>query len=326
MRIRFLAALGVVLLLGGLATSPRDVAAAWQPTKPVEFVVAWAAGGGTDVLVRTLAGIVESEKLAPVPFVVVNKVGGNAMVAQTYVLGKKGDPHVLMATAWILTMVPVTEKLPLNATLLTPIARLLLDEQLYWVKADSPYKSIKDVVNAAKKAPGSVKVAGVVIGSEDHVTNAIFETAAGIKTNYIAFKNGGDIMREVLGGHVDVGIMNPSEAMAQYEGKLVRPLAVASRNRLPGLSGVPTFKEEGYDVVFEEFQRGVAAPPAISPDAANYYIDLMRRVTETAKWKAFIKENWMTPAVLPGKEFGDYIKAQEETVRRVLTPLGLVKQ
>lgn len=223
-------------------------------------------------------------------------------------------------------MVSVMEKLPLSVTLLTPIARLLLDEQLYWVKWDSPYKSIKDLVNAAKKAPGSIKVAGVVIGSEDHVTNILFETAAGIKANYIPYRGGGDIMRELLGGHVDVGILNPSEAVSQYEAKMVRPLAVASQKRLPGMPEVPTFREEGYDVVFEEFQRGVAAPPGIPPEAANYYVDLMRRVTETPRWKAFVKENMVTPAFLAGKEFGEYMQKQEDMVKRVFTPLGLIKQ
>jgi putative tricarboxylic transport membrane protein len=316
----------LIVLAAVIPLFSATVYAAWQPLKPVEFVVPWPAGGGTDVFARTVAAIVETEKLAAVPLVVVNKVGGNAMVAQSYVLGKKGDPHILEANAWTLTMVPVMENLPLSVTLLTPIARMFLDEQLYWVKWDSPFKSIKDLVNAAKKAPGTVKVAGVVIGSEDHVTNIIFETAAGIKTNYIAFRGGGDIMRELLGGHVDAAILNPSEAVSQQEAKLVRPLAVASTKRLPGMPDVPTFREEGYDVVFEEFQRGVTAPPGIPPEVANYYVDLMRRVTETPKWKTFLKENMVTPAFLGGKEYGDYIKRQEDMVRKVLTPLGLVKQ
>jgi len=316
----------LIVLAAVILPFSATVYAAWQPSKPVEFVVAWPAGGGTDVLARTVASIVETEKLAPVPIVVVNKPGGSAMVAQGYVVGKKGDPHILMATSWTLTAVPVLENLPLSVTLLTPIARFFLDEQLYYVRSDSPYKSIKDLVNAAKRAPGSIKVAGGVIGGEDHVTNVLLEAAAGIKTNYITFRGGGDIIREVLGGHVDVGILNPSEAAAQYEAKKMLPLAVASRNRLPGMPEVPTFREEGYDVVFEEFQRGVAAPPGIPSEVAAYYVDLMTRVTQTARWRTYVKENMVTPALLTGKEFGDYMRKQEEMIRKVLTPLGLVKQ
>jgi putative tricarboxylic transport membrane protein len=306
---------------------PAAVQAAWQPSKPIEFVVAWQAGGGSDILARTVASIIETEKLAPVPIVVVNKVGGNTAVAQSYVHGKKGDPHILIVTAWGLTAVPVLQKLPeISVTQLTPITRFFMDEQLYYVLWDSPYKSIRDLVAAAKKSPGSIKMGGGVVGDEDHITNLLFEQAAGITTNFISFGGGGGIMREVLGGHVDAGILNPSEGAAQYEAKKVRPLAVASRKRLPGMPEVPTFTEEGINFVFEEFQRGVAAPPAIAPEAANYYVDLMRRMMQTSKWQAFVKANVVTPAVLEGKEFGEYLRRQEELVRQVYTPLGLVKQ
>jgi putative tricarboxylic transport membrane protein len=317
------------VLLSMLIAMPifsAPVQAAWQPSKPVEFVVPWAAGGGSDVIARTVTAIAGEEKLAPVPLVVVNKVGGSAMTGLTYVLGKKGDPHTLSFVAWTNLVAPIMEKLPFRVTDLTPIARYLLDEQLYCVQASSPYKSIRDLVSAAKKTPGAIKVGGVVIGGEDHVTNIVLENAAGIKLNYIVFRGGGDIMRELLGGHVDVAILNPSEAVAQLEAKKIRPLAVASRKRLSGMPDVPTFKEEGYDVVYESFFRGVSAAPAIPAEVAEYYVELMRRVTQTPKWQAYIKENMVTSAFMGGKEFGDYLLAQEEMGKRILTPLGLIKQ
>lgn len=304
---------------------PAMAHAAWEPSKPMEYVVPWAAGGGSDVVARSVAGIVETEKLAPVPLVVVNKVGGNAMVALSYVMSKKGDPHTLMFAAWTNMMVPVMEKLPHGLRDFTPIARFVIDEQLLYVHWDSPYKSLKDLVNAAKKAPGTVKVAGVVIGSEDHVVNALFEAAAGIKMNYIVFRGGGDIVRELLGGHVDAAWLNPSEAVAQQEAKKIRPLAVASQKRLPGMPDAPTFKEEGFDVVFDSHFRGMVGAPGLPPEVAAYYVDLMRRVTQTARWQLYVNQNMVTPAFMGGKEFGDYLVKQEELIKRTLTSLGLLK-
>jgi len=325
MRSRIVGASVLLSVVIAIAIFSVPVQGAWQPSKPVEFVVPWAAGGGSDVIARTVTAIASEEKLAPVPLVVVNKVGGSAMTGLTYVLGKKGDPHTLSFVAWTNLVAPIMEKLPFRVTDLTPIARYLLDEQLYYVQWDSPYKSIKDVVGAAKKSPGTIKVGGVVIGSEDHVTNLMFEAAAGIKTNYIVFRGGGDIMRELLGGHVDVAILNPSEAIAQQEAKKIRPLAVTSRKRLSGMPDVPTFREEGFDVVYESFFRGVSAAPAIPPEVAAYYVELMRRVTQSPKWHAYIKETMVTPAFMGGKEFGDYLLAQEELGNRILTPAGLIK-
>jgi len=299
--------------------------AAWEPAKPVEFVVPWAAGGGSDVVARTVAGIVEVDKLAPVPLVVVNKVGGNAMAALSYVYGKKGDPYSLMFAAWTNLMVPVMEKLPQSLKDFTPVARYVLDEQLLYVRWDSPYKSVKDLVDAAKKAPGTVRVAGVVIGSEDHVVNALFEEAAGIRVNYIVFRGGGDIMREILGGHVEAGWLNPSEGIAQQEAKKARPLAVASQKRLPGMPDVPTFKDEGFDVVFDSHFRGVVAAPGIPAEAATYHVELMRRVTQSPRWQSYLQQTMVTPAFLGGKEFGDYMARQEDLIRRTLTSLGLMK-
>lgn len=326
MRSRIVGASVLLSMVIAMPIFSVPVQAAWQPSKPVEFVVPWAAGGGSDVIARTVAAIVDEEKLAPVPLVVVNKVGGGAMIGLTYVLGKKGDPHTLSFVAWTNLVYPIMEKLPFRLTDLTPVARYLNDEQLYYVQWNSPYKSIRDVVNAAKRTPGTIKVAGCVVGCEDYMTNLLFEDAAAIKTNYIPFRGGGDIMREILGGHVDVAILNPSEAVAQQEAKKIRPLAVASRKRLSGMPDVPTFKEEGYDVVYEAFFRGVSAAPAIPPEVAQYYVELMRRVTQTPKWHTYIKENMVTPAFLGGKEFGDYLLAQEEAAKRILTPLGMIKQ
>ena len=135
------------LILGLLITAcllPATGFSAWQPSRPVQYIIPWAAGGGSDIIARQVVAIIESEKLSPVPFVVENKVGGNAMVALNYLMGKKGDPHTLMFATWTNLAVPLLEKIPYSLKDTTPIARYLLDEQMMWVPWNSPYKSLKE--------------------------------------------------------------------------------------------------------------------------------------------------------------------------------------
>lgn len=318
------------LILGLLVAAcllPATGFPAWQPTRPVQYIIPWAAGGGSDIIARQVVAIIESDKLSPVPFVVENKVGGNAMVALNYLMGKKGDPHTLMFATWTNLAVPLLEKVPFSLKDTTPIARYLLDEQMLWVPWNSPYKSLKDLVAAAKKAPNSIKLSGASIGSEDHFVDALFQNVAGIKLNYIVFRGGADAVLALLGGHVDGAWLNPSEAVDHYAVKKIRPLAVASQNRLPpgSMADVPTFKEQGFDVVFDSHFRGVVAAPGLQPEVSAYYVDLMKRVTLTAKWDKYIKDTMVTPAFLGGKEFGDYLRNGEEMVRKLMVLPGVMK-
>lgn len=317
------------LILGLLITAcflPVTGFPAWQPSRPVQYIIPWAAGGGSDIIARQVVAIIESDKLSPVPFVVENRVGGNAMVALNYVMGKKGDPHTLMFATWTNLAVPLMEKIPYSLKDVTPIARYLLDEQMIWVPWNSPYKSLKDLVAAAKKAPNSIKICGASIGSEDHMVDALFQSVAGIKLNYIVFRGGAEAVLALLGGHVDAAWLNPSEAVDHYAVKKMRPLGVTSQARLTsGMTDVPTFKEQGFDVVFDNHFRGVTAPPGLPAEAAAYYVDLMKRVTQTAKWDKYIKDTMVTPAFLGGKEFGDYLRSGEDLVRRLMVLPGVMK-
>ena len=139
------------------------------------------------------------------------------------------------------------------------IAGLAIDEQLIVVKADSPFKTIEDVVAAAKQRPGAITIGGTATGQEDQMCNRIFERAAGIQLRYIPFNSGGEVITALLGGHTELSWANPSEFFPQWEAKLVRPLVVARETRLSKFSDVPTFKERKLDVTFRMF-RGIAAP------------------------------------------------------------------
>lgn len=326
MRAHLKSALVLGLVITAFLIPAAAFSAAWQPSRPVQYIIPWAAGGGSDIIARQVVAVIDQEKLSPVPFVVENRVGGNAMVALNYVMGKKGDSHTLMFATFTNLAVPLMEKLPFSLKDVTPIARYLLDEQMIWVPWNSPYKSLKDMVAASKKAPNSIKMGGASIGSEDHFVDALFQSVAGIKLNYIAFRGGAEAVLALLGGHVDGAWLNPSEAVDHFAVKKIRPLGVTSTARLGGvMNEAPTFREQGFDVVFDNHFRGVTGAPGMPAEAAAYYVDLMKRVTQTAKWDKYIKDTMVTPAFLGGREFGDYLRNSEELVRRLMVLPGVMK-
>jgi putative tricarboxylic transport membrane protein len=169
-------------------------------------------------------------------------------------------------------------------------------------------------------------MSGASIGSEDHFVDALFQNVAGVKLNYIAFRGGADAVLALLGNHVDGAWLNPSEAVDHYAVKKMRPLAVASSHRLPGsMADVPTFKDQGVDLVFDTHFRGVVAAPGLPPEVTAYYIDLMKRVTQTPKWDKYIKDTMVTFAFMGGKEYGEYLKNSEELVRKLMVLPGVMK-
>jgi putative tricarboxylic transport membrane protein len=304
---------------GGLA------APAWQPARPVEFVAPYAPGGGSDVLARTIASIVEAERLSPVPLVVVNRVGGGGTVGTTYVAGKRGNPHTLLTFISGQVSGALVARGAATWRDLTLIARLAIDEELIYVKADSPFRTLRDVVAAAQQRPGAVTIAGTATGQEDHMVTRLFERAAGIRLRYVPFQSGGEVMAALMGGQVDMAWANPNEAAPQWEARQVRALAVAREARLPDMPDVPTFREQGYDVTFEMF-RGVAAPPDLPPAAVAFYETMLRRMTESARWKdGYLRRYMLTDAWMGSREFTAFVARQEEMFRRILRELGLIQ-
>jgi putative tricarboxylic transport membrane protein len=208
---------------------------------------------------------------------------------------------------------------------LTLIGNLAIDEQLIIVKADSPYKTIEEVVAAAKKRTGEMTIGGTATGQEDQMCNRIFERAAGITLRYIPFNSGGEVLTALLGGHIELAWANPSEFFPQWEAKLVRPLAVAKDARLPKFPDTPTFKDKGLDVTFKMF-RGIAAPPGISPAAAAYYENMMKKMAESAAWKEkYLDQYMLSPAWMSSKDFATFVAQNEGQFKTLLTELGLLK-
>jgi len=316
----------VVVLLVILASAIGSQAAEWKPSKPIEFVAPFAPGGGSDVLARSIASIIEGEKLCPQPLIVVNRAGGSGLVGTTSVVQQKGNPHVLV------TFIPGQAQAALVAGKgaptfreLTPICNLALDEQLIVVKTDSPLKTIRDVIAEAKKRTGELTIGGTGAGQDDQICQSLFERSAGIKLRYVPFKSGGECITALLGGHVNMIWANPPEFVPQWEAKMVRPVAVAKATRMTDFPDVPTLKEIGHDVTYF-FYRGIAAAHDIPAEAAAFYENMFKRMAESSSWREnYLKKYSLSPSWMGSKEFAKVVAQNEEESKEILKDLGLLK-
>lgn len=306
-------------------TAPTAAPQAFVPTRPIEFVVFASPGGGSSIFAEVVGSIMEKEKLVPVAVPRVHKPGGSQSVGMAYLHEKKGNPHYFGSTSNSYVTAALTgASKTISHKDFTDIAVLAFDEMVIIGKYDSPYKTIKDLIDAAKAKPKGIKWGGSNVGGSDSILAAMLAKAAGVEFNYIAFQSGGEVNAALLGGHIDIASANPTEVMPQIEGKTMRALALAAESRLEGLKDVPTLKESGYDAVFNTF-RGINAPPDIPAEAQKYYEGVARKVMDTPDFKKYISDNMMTPKFLTGAETRKLYDNFAEKTMVILKELGVVK-
>ncbi|HHV64968.1 MAG TPA: tripartite tricarboxylate transporter substrate binding protein [Peptococcaceae bacterium] len=276
----------------------------WVPEKPFELLVPMSAGGGSDVFARNLVKVIEDNKLCPQTIVVVNKPGGSGSIGWTYVAkDHKGNPYEISTTSSSFYTGPIAGQSPVSYKDFTHIINLCEDPNLILVKADSPYKTIKDLLDAAKANPDKISAAGSSGLSVDAIAFYTMQDAAGVKMKYVPFGGGGEVLTALLGGHVDFAYLSPSEAGPQIEAGKVRAIAVTTEDRMGGaMADIPTLKESGYDVVIAQ-ARGVVAPLDIPEEAVAFLQDMFKKAIETPEWKEFLANNYMEEKVLIGEDF-----------------------
>lgn len=312
----------VAFIVAGCAKS--EPAKPAFPTKPLEFVAPYGPGGGTDILMRTCASMMKDLKIIEVPINVVNKPGGSSAVGMSYVAAKRGDPHYLLATVSTFLTTPLTGGVGVTYKDFTPICRLGLDPYVVMVKADAPYKTIQELMDAVKQR-GTLNCGGTAYGSGEHLLVYRIANAAGVKLNYIPFQSGGEVTTALLGGHVDMIVNNPNESYSQIQGGQFKGLAVSSEARLKELPNVPTLKESGIDVVYYLF-RGIAAPADIPPEARQYLENAFKKLSDSEKWKKEYLDKYMiTPGWLAGKDFEKYLDEMNEFFGKALKDVGVIK-
>ncbi|MBI1846643.1 MAG: tripartite tricarboxylate transporter substrate binding protein [Candidatus Rokubacteria bacterium] len=317
-----------VSLLVPILLAAGPALAAWEPTKAIEIVVPAGTGGGADQMARLIAGIADESKLSPRPVIVVNKSGGAGAEGFLYVKGKKGDAHTLVITLSNLFTTPLHTGVPFNWKDLTPVARMALDEFILWVNAETPYKTAKEYVAAVKAKPGGMKMGGTGSAQEDQILTIQLEQALGLKFIYVPFKGGGEVCVNLVGTHVDSTVNNPIECVSHWKAGRVRPLAVFDTERLsaPEWKDIPTVKEAlGADLHYLML-RGLFGPPAMPKDAVDWYVDFLRKVSETARWKKYVDEGALKPAFASGAEYVKWVEENEKLHRDLMSRGGLLKK
>ena len=328
---RLLKETGIIgLVLGtamglGTATYSADAAAAWEPKKPVEFVIMAGKGGGADKMARLMQSVIAKHKFSSKPFTPINKPGGTGAEALIYLKQHTGDNHVIMVTLNSFYTTPLRQPgLGIDISTFTPIARMAEDTFLLWVHSDTDIKSVDDFVKAAKAKGSNWIMAGTGKASEDNLLTDFLNTAYGLEMKYVPYKGGGRVAKELAGKNADSTVNNPSEQLGFYQAGKTRPLAAFTPERLPLFKEVPTFRELGKDFVYF-MQRSVVGAPGMSPEAEEYYRTVFKKVYESEEWQNYMKKKSLQGEFLTGEALKAYWKRERDNHEAMLRKMGEIK-
>jgi tripartite-type tricarboxylate transporter receptor subunit TctC len=298
--------------LAGL-TATASAWAAW-PERPIEIVVGFAAGGGTDITARTLAQ--HLGKVLGTSVVVNNKPGASGALGLAYVARAKADGYTLAMTNFpgLLTL-PIERQAGFTTADFTYLGNLVRDPSAISVAMGSPYKTIADVIAAAKKAPGTVSYGSTGAGTDDHLQMVMLEEIAGVKLLHVPFQGAGPLKNAMLGGHVAVGGLNLGEVMPQA-GKQMRPLAQASAKPSSLAPEVPTFKAQGIDLVLAS-ERGIVAPKGLPADVEQKLAAALKQIAASAEFQAQMKQQYTEMDYVAGPEWKKRLDAADAYFRKL---------
>ncbi|MBU3589225.1 tripartite tricarboxylate transporter substrate binding protein [Polynucleobacter sp. 80A-SIGWE] len=325
------ALISTALALGAAAVSPAF--AAWEPTKPVEFIIPAGPGGGADQMARMIQGIITKNNLMKQAVIPVNKGAGAGAEGFLAMKEAKGDPNKIVITLSNLFTTPLATGVPFNWQDITPVAMLALDQFVLWDNSDKPYKTAKEYIDAAKAAgPGKFKMGGTGSKSEDQIITVAIEKATGAKFTYIPFKGGGDVAVQLVGNHIDSSVNNPIEAVAQWRANKLRALCVFDDTRMPykekitttqSWNDVPTCKEAGVPTDYVML-RGIFMAPGVTQEQVDYYINVFKKVRETAEWKKFMADGAFNQTFMTGKEFRNWLTLNEALHKQLMAEAGFL--
>jgi putative tricarboxylic transport membrane protein len=313
-----------VVALALAAIASPVAAQGFKPTKPIEFVTHTGPGGGGDVLARAIAAAMEKEKLMPVRMQVVNKTGGGGHTAMSYLVEKKGETHTIAVFTGLWFTNPIM-RAEANITLkdLTPLVRLVLEPAMLAVKNDAPYKTLKDFIDAAKQNPGQLKQSGGSLGSRDWIVRQLLMKNTGTTWAFISFPGGGERIAALLGGHVNIMLIEPQEAGEHIRAGNMRVVAAISEQRLAAFPNAPTLKEAGFDVPNVPQPRGIIAPPGIPAEAVAYWEDLFAKFVKTPSWRKILEDSLFDDGFQRSAELNTFIDQYSETTRGILREGGV---
>ncbi|MCH7569905.1 MAG: tripartite tricarboxylate transporter substrate binding protein, partial [Deltaproteobacteria bacterium] len=287
-------------LLLGLSLSPllQGKGLAWEPKKPVEFVIMAGQGGGADRMSRLMQTVIEKHKFSSKPFIPINKPGGSGAESLIYLKQHAGDNHVIMVTLNSFYTTPLRQpKLDVDIATFAPIGRMAEDTFLLWVHKDSGIKNVDQFVKAAKAKGNDWIMAGTGKGQEDQLLTSFLNKAYGLNMKYIPFKGGGRVAKELAGKHADSTVNNPSEQLGFYQAGKTIPIAAFTPTRLPLFKEAPTFKELGKDFVYF-MQRSVVGAPGMSKEAESFYRNVFAQVYASDEWQKYMTKKSLRGGIL----------------------------
>ena len=307
-------------------------AMAWEPTKPVEIVVAAGAGGASDQMARMIQAAVQKNHLMKQPMVVSLKGAASGAEALIYMKSSDGDPNKVLIAYSLIYMLPLSAKIPFNWRELTPISVIAMDQFVLWGNASKPYKTVKEFIDAAKAASTPFKMGGTGSKREDDVLTVFVQKRTGAKFLYLPYKSGGEAATQLVGNHVDSNVNNPSENLEVWRAGQVRPLCVFDKERIAytgkvtatqSWHDIPTCKEEGLDVQYLML-RAMFLPGKVSPEQTAFYVDLFKKVSETPEYKDYMEKQALKPIFLTGQDMLKFLEEDDALNKSLMVEAGFV--
>jgi tripartite-type tricarboxylate transporter receptor subunit TctC len=274
-------------------------ALAWEPTKPVEIVVAAGAGGASDQMARMMQAAIQKNNLMKQPMVVSLKGGASGAEALMYMKSSDGDANKVLIAYSLIYMLPLSAKIPFNWRELTPVAVVAMDQFVLWDNTAGP-KSVMDFIAAAKAASSPFKMGGTGSKREDHVLTVFMEKRTGAKFSYLPYKSGGEAATQLVGNHTKV-------------------------TETQSWNDIPTCKEEGLDVQYLML-RAMFLPGKVTPEQQAFYVDLFQKVTQTPEYKDYMEKQALKPVFLTGGDMLKFLEEDDALNKSLMTEAGFVAQ
>lgn len=310
-------ALGYACAAAAVSLAAAPAIAAF-PDRPIEIIVPFAPGGGSGITAETMKSIITEHKLTPQPVTLTYKPGASGQVGWTHLATRKkeGGYVIATATASFSTGFVFGKQAQIKLSDFAPIANMLLDTAMIVTQPGGKFKSMKEVIDVAKKNPNTLRISGTGATGGEAIGTALLNEAVNMKLNYIPFNSGGEAAAALMGGHVELAISNPNELVPHIDAKKMLPLAVMSHQRLEIMKDVPTMVELGYNVTYNQ-GRGIVAAAGIPDDHKKYLVELMRKVTQTKEWAEYARKNAMAVTFQGPEEYSKFLQEEDAKLRKV---------
>ena len=319
----------LVITIAATTLAATAGAQGWSPSRNVEIIVGSAPGGSNDKTARSVEKAIVDGKLIPTSLSVVNKPGGGSSIAFTYVSQKAGDPHTLLVGTTALLTNHIVGRSKLNHKDFTPIASLFNDYVVFAVNANSPIQTGKELAAKLKEDPQSLAIGfATALGSHNHIAAGMLAKSIGVNPRslkVVAFKGSSEAITQLLGGHIDMVTTAAGNVSGHIAAGRLRVVGVSANQRFGGaLANIPTWKEQGVDLVYGGW-RAIVAPKGLTADQVAYWEGVLRKATSTPEWKANIARNYWSDDFVTSAQFTKDIDKDYNDIRSVLVDLGLAK-